>query len=55
MFTSALVLAILVSAPTPLLAQPPAAVPPDYTGMARQKTPTVVAIATRQRAEERSH
>lgn len=50
--TGALVMAALPSAPTPLLAQQ-AAVPPDFTGIVRQKMPAVVAITTRQRVQER--
>ena len=43
--TGALVMAALPSAPTSLLAQQ-AAVPPDFTGIVRQKMPAVVAITT---------
>src|ERR687889_144931 len=50
--TGALVMAALPSAPTPLLARQ-AAVPPDFTGIVRQKMPAVVAITTRQRVQER--
>ena len=50
--TGALVMAALPSTPTSLLAQQ-AAVPPDFTGIVRQKMPAVVAITTRQRVQER--
>jgi serine protease Do len=52
MLTGALIVAALAATPTPLLAQQ-AVVPPDFTGIARQKMPAVVGITTRQRVQER--
>jgi len=46
-------LASAVGAAPPVLAQAPA-VPPDFSGIVRQKMPAVVAITTRQLAEEQS-